>query len=159
MSCNEIRGRLAEYAVDGLGRWRRARVHRHLHTCAACRAELAALERTGALLSQVGLESAPESVWQGIRYRLESPARPRLRAARPVGRLVEAAALVVVLFFVGLVTEWPAWREPTPIIQRVVTMDKETRSAEEGHLSAAWSAPLTDEAAMGLRLESVEDNS
>ncbi len=156
MKCDETRVRLAEYAGGGLSYGRRFLVARHLTACASCRAELAALERTGALLARLPLASAPEGTWEAIRRSLEQAERVRpLRAAR---RLAMAAALAVLVLFAGVLSRIPTSRESATTV-RVVKMDRDIQSAEEGHLSATWEAPLSDAAAMGLRLEATEDDS
>lgn len=158
MGCKQTRQLLADYAVGGLRRGPRARVERHLDECPGCRAELTAYQRTGELLGQVGLESAPEWTWEAVRLRIASPVKSPLRprGLHPMRRLVAAAALAVMVISAGVFSLWPGRHELAPQVKQVV-VDQDLRRAEESHLSAAWSAPLADPAAAGLRLE--EDDS
>jgi anti-sigma factor RsiW len=154
-SCDRIRKQLAEYSVGGLGARAEARVERHLDLCSACRAEVAALNRTADLVSQVGLESAPERVWQGVRAQLTPrPARrPRSAARRWV---LVAAAAVFVLFGLLLL---PGRRAPRPVVVPMAQADEELQQTMHRHLTASESAPLADSAAIGLALGSWEDDS
>jgi len=121
----------------------------------ACRAELAALERTGLLLEKVGPEAAPDD-WEQVRRRLYAisrrPARPRLRLAWGLAMGGAALALAVL----GGVVVRPAGRVTPPVRVEAGQVDQEMWATMEDHLSAAWAAPLADEAAMGLRLAEVE---
>ncbi len=153
--CDRHRTRLAEYAVGALKRRARARVQQHLSGCAECRAELAALERTGALLASLGLREAPERAREGLRRALGAPRHVTFRPQRrwawgaAVGAVALAAAVLAILFFGPLSTTAPhavVAAEP----------DEEIQATMQGHLSTVWSAPLADEAAVGLRLATLE---
>jgi len=153
--CERSRKRLAEYSVGGLGGWRRARVEAHLETCAACRAELAALERTASLVTQVGLDAAPDH-WAAVRPQLRPglrpvTARPRLRLAYA---LATATFAVLAIAFGWLLRPSPV--AAPPAVTPVVRADDEMKASMQGHLKAAWSAPLGDEAALGLRMAALE---
>lgn len=154
-TCEHIKRKLADYAVGGLRARAEARVERHLDACPACRAELAALGRTANLVSQVGLEPAPEAVWQGVRAAIEMRrrARPRLVARRWV---LVAAAAVFLLFGLLLL---PTRRAPEPVVVPMAQADEELQRTMQRHLTASESAPLADSAAIGLALGSWEEDS
>jgi len=157
--CDRLRRKLAEYAVGRLRGRARARVADHVRVCGKCRAELAALERTGALLAAVRLEEAPGRTWEAVRRRMLAGervgARPRLRW----GWGVAAGAVALVLVLLGVVVMGPRRAGPPPGPGAVmVEADEEMEATMQGHLSAVWAAPLADEAAVGLRLAAVEDD-
>jgi anti-sigma factor RsiW len=151
--CNNIKRRLADYSVGGLRRRARARVQAHLDTCVSCRAELSALERTAALVTRAGLEAAPDH-WAQVRLRL-----PSARAGTPVRlRLVWSLAAAT---FTALIVVLGVFLRPSRTIVRpravpAVRADDEMRASLEGHLAASWSAPLGDEAALGLGMAAAE---
>ncbi len=150
---NHVIGDLAEYAVGALRGRRMARVEAHLRECAECRKELAALERTGELLSAVPLERAPQRTWAAVRGRIASraPARPRLSWAFAVG----AVALVVIVIGLSFVLR-PVGHVASDVIV-ATEPDDAMLVTIEGYLPATWSAPLADEAAVGLRFAYLED--
>jgi len=156
MRCDEVRSQLADYAVGGLGRRRRAEISAHVETCQACRADLAALARTGELLSDLELQSAPAHAWDSIRYRIQEKLRPTQRRAWERGWSVAGLALAVLV--VAAVTFLPGLK-PEPETVVAVQVDAEMQASLEGHLAAVWSAPLADAAEVGLRLDSLEDDS
>jgi anti-sigma factor RsiW len=151
---NHVTDDLAEYAVGALRGGAKARVEGHLRDCADCRKELAALERTGELLSSVTLEGAPAGTWQAVRGRIASrapaPARPRLAWALAAG----AAALLVIV--IGLTFVLGPVGDVEPYV--IVEPDDEMLVTIEGRLPATWAAPLADEAAIGLRFAYLEED-
>ncbi len=153
--CDLIRDRLAEYAVGGLRGRRRKRVEAHVGACSDCRAELVALERTGALLDSVGTQDAPVGTWQPVRERTaERPrtgARGRPRSAWALG----VVAVVLVALGVALL-ELP--RAESPVVVMAAQADEEMRATMEGHVSALWAAPLSDVAAVGLHMAALEND-
>jgi len=157
MTCSELREYLSEVVVGGGSPWRRLRVNRHLRGCASCRAEKAALERAGRLVSRLELESAPVELWDSLRRHVE--ASVRRRAPRPVDRLVLVGALTVVLLVVGVMFRRPPTVVAPPIVVHTGVVDQDMRAAVDGHVSADYAAPLSDPAAAGLRLESEEEES
>lgn len=153
---NHVIDDLPKYSVGTLRGRRKARVEAHLRECADCRKELAALERTGELVSAAPLEGAPADTWEAVRRRIESrapaPARPRLGWAFAVGAvalLVIVVGLTFVLSPIGhMGSDVVVTTEPDD--QMLVTI--------EGRLPTAWAAPLADEVAVGLRFASLEDD-
>jgi len=151
--CDRIRRELAYYAIGALGGRSRRRVEAHLRACPSCRAELVALERTGALLEKVGPESAPDD-WHMVKGTIEAAQlhrrAPRLRWGWAMG----AAALLILV--VGALVWRPIVKTPAPTIVSITQADDEMRASLEGHLAAVWAAPLADEAAVGLRMADLE---
>lgn len=148
--------KLAEYAVGALRGRAKARIESHLRECEACRAELAALEHTGDLLESVPLQEAPPGTWEGIQARLAEPRRaPSVpRRHRPAwGLAMGAVALLMIV--VGLFLLYPTGTQPTLVV--VAEPDAEMQATIDAHVSTMWSAPLADEAAVGLRLASMEN--
>ena len=96
MKCSEVKRRLAEYQLGGGSLWARARLRRHWRDRAACRAQEAALARTGQLLSQLELDLPPDYGWATVRarivYLLPRP-RPPSGSALGGGRGVDAGAV------------------------------------------------------------------
>jgi anti-sigma factor RsiW len=157
-SCDRIRRQLSLYAVGGLSGRARVRIHRHLDSCGACRAELAALERTGELLSNARPDSAPAAGWESVKQ--EVLARPRLAVKSRLRRTWRLAlalvALVVLVVGVDFVRPYRPSAPPLVVTAEVREGDDDTPAAMETHLSAQWSTPLADEAAMGLRMAEFE---
>ena len=163
--CDFIRDRLAEYAVGGLRGRVRARVEAHTRTCSECRAELRALERTGELLDAMDPQEAPAGTWEGVRERVTAPlaaqrrretrGRPKL-GWRPRWAWVMATAAVVLVLIVAVLLGPLGLGEPRLVV--ALEADEEMQATMEGHLSAVWAAPLSDVAALGLQMASVEEN-
>jgi anti-sigma factor RsiW len=154
--CEEVRGQLADYAVGGLRDRTRGGIEAHLRECTACRAELGALERTGRLMSAMEKQDAPPGTWEQVRARIESrgPARGRMRLRWAYG--LAAGVLALGLVALGIFTVRPT--APSMPTTAVAEVDEEMRASMEGHLSVIWGAPLSDEAAIGLRLAALEGN-
>lgn len=153
--CDRLKDMLGDLAVGALRGRARTRAEAHVRTCADCRAELAALERTGALLDRVLPESAPDATWEAVRQRLAArpPARPRARLRWAWAAGVLALALVALALFLA---QPP--RVEQPVIVAAADADEEMQATMEGHLTAVWAAPLSDVAAAGLRMASVEND-
>ena len=149
--------RLSDYAVGALRGREKARVESHLVECAACRGELAALQRIGELLSSVSLAQAPPETWEAVRGRMgdlrraSAPARPRFAWGLAMGLV---AVLMVAL---GIFLQRPT-PVGEPLLVVAVEADDEMQATIEGHLSTMWAAPLADEAAVGLRLAEWEND-
>ena len=159
--CDRIGKQLAAYAVGGGRHRQRGRIDRHLEACPECRAELTALDRTAALVARLPVESAPAGTWEAVRARLitrESTARPiHTTLFKPRWRLA-LVAIALLAIAVGLLGPFPVNRA-RPVIIPMAQADTEMRANLERHLATARFAPLADEAAIGLELESVEENS
>jgi len=153
---DHIVDRLADYAVGALRGRAKARVESHLAECAACRNELAALQRTGELLNSVALADAPAETWEAVRERVgelrraAAPARPRFAWGLAMGLV---AVLIVAL---GIFLKRPT-PVGEPLLVVAVEADDEMQATIDGHLSTMWAAPLADEAAVGLRLAEWEN--
>ena len=118
---SEIHALSGAYAVDALDDLERQQFEQHLAACAECRAEVASLRETAALLTQAEAETPPASlrasVLTGIsQIRPLPPPRPG-RSGRSGPRRVRrralpqllAAAAAVVLLAVGAVL-WHPWQ-------------------------------------------------
>ncbi len=161
-TCDRIRTQLANYAVGGGNRWRRGRLQRHLDACAGCRRELAALTRTGELLSVLPLESAPPGTWEAIRAHLASQPVPERRVSRGLNRprwRLALAAAVLMAIGAGLLSLSPRHPVTPPRGMAVVQTDPDMQDSVDGHLLAARVSPMADEAAYGLALQDQEGNS
>ena len=164
--CERIRRELLLYAVDGLQGRARERVEEHIRHCSACRTELAALERTGALIGSAGPLSAPRETWPAISAAILARPRPHRRpAARTSWRaalgIVTVLALALAVVFVRpFQPSSPLPLPPAPVAVTVTAEmeadDDDTPVTMESHLSAQWSTPLVDEAAVGLRMADLE---
>ncbi len=75
MGCNESQLALSEFVDGALPRDARAELEAHLESCADCRALLADLKRVKAAARALPKMTAPESVWQNVRERLDAEAR------------------------------------------------------------------------------------
>jgi len=152
--CERFGDRLADYAVGAMKGWERSRVETHLRACAACHAELAALERTGGLLDASCLLEAPAGTWEAISRRIAQPAGTVARGLRWAwGAAASAVAilLIALAFFVARPTGGPTEVAMSP------PAHEELDAAIRGRVGAAWAAPLSDEAAVGLRFMSREN--
>jgi anti-sigma-K factor RskA len=130
------------YAVDALDDLERAAFERHLVDCAACRAEVASLRETAALIAETTATEPPA----GLRDRVladisgvrplppEVPATKRPRRWR-TGLLAAAAA--VVLLAAGTVVWQQPWAGETSTTEQVLTAaDAESTTLELGEASA-----------------------
>ena len=154
--CDRIRKRLPGYAVGGPGGRARAAIARHIETCPACHAELAALDRTGELIGAAGPLTPPSDIWASVSA--EVLARPR-QAARPRTRRswrVAAGLVALLLLALAVVLVRPFRPAPLPVTVEVEAEDADTPATIESHLSAQWSVPLADETAVGLRFSDLE---
>lgn len=101
------------YALDALDELERARFDQHLSTCEDCRAEVAEMRETAALLAETTAVAPPaslrESVLSGITH--IRPLPPEVRrpgvAERRWFPLLVAAALVIIAGFGAIV--WQPW--------------------------------------------------
>jgi anti-sigma factor RsiW len=152
--CDRISSQLAGYVVGALRGRARARVEVHLRACAACRRELAALQRTGAILDAVPAESAPAAIWLAVQQQVL--ARPRLprRWARSAWRLAMGGVALLLILVSAFV--FGPLRSQAPVPTMTAEVDAEMAATMEDHLSAVWASPLADEAAVGLRLAGLE---
>jgi len=64
---------------------------------------------------------------------------------------------VLSLIVVGVFLLLPTGTSAPPEIVVTAEADAEMQAVIDGHASAIWSAPLADEAAVGLRFVSLED--
>ncbi|MFB3882778.1 MAG: zf-HC2 domain-containing protein [Armatimonadota bacterium] len=152
--CEEFRGRLADYLVGGLKARQRPRIEAHLQVCAECRAEMAALERTAAVVEGTALAEAPAGAWGAIRERIERPGSVVARGLRWAWGAA-ASAVVIALIVIALFVTRPGGG-PTEVAMSPPA-EEEMQVAIEARVPAAWAEPLSDEAAVGLRFASAEN--
>jgi hypothetical protein len=157
VQCERDKKILADYTVGGLTGRQLTQVERHLANCADCRRELAALQHTGELLTPALLRPAPERVWEGISSRLTAKQLVTHRAHRPA--FAAALAFVVLLLALTITLLRPSSiTAPTPVPLAESQAEEELKAVFAGHDSASWDAPLTDDAALGLTMASLEHN-
>jgi len=101
MNCRSVMRMLTEYLDDELQASERAAVAAHLRTCAACRAEEAALRRAEAALTTLAVVEPAPDLTADLHHRLAVLSPPRARplrwawAAAPLAAGVIAAALLL----------------------------------------------------------------
>jgi len=153
--CDRLRPNLAHYLVGGLRSRARSRLEAHLRACPACRAEVAALQRTGALLDAAPLQRPPEKTWRAIRAQLTHRARAASRHLRYAWGIA-ASALAIALALISLFWLRPIAVGPTtPVLSPAA--EEEVDAALQQRLPTVWATPLSDEAAVGLRFASAEE--
>jgi anti-sigma factor RsiW len=142
--------KLAAYQVGALNPHERAEVERHLHGCAACRAEMAALERTAQLLRPMPTADAPPQVWAHVARQL-TPRHAGRRVAVPQRRnWMPAFAAAILVLIVALAVVLPLMHG------HFAGAPSEVAYADL-QLAAAWDTPLADKAALGLALLATEE--
>ena len=102
----EIHALSGAYAVDALDDIERAQFERHLAECAECRAEVAGLRSTAALLAETTATAPPESLRERVLADIATvrplpPAVPTGAAARRRFRLAPLAAAAALVAAVG----------------------------------------------------------
>ena len=119
----EIHALSGAYAVDALDDIERAQFERHLAECAECRAEVASLRSTAALLAETSATAPPEGLRERVladigTVRPLPPAVGKPTAPRRRFRLaaLAAAAAVIAVVGVGVAVTQP-WDDDTSQIQ------------------------------------------
>ena len=119
----EIHALSGAYAVDALDDIERAQFERHLAECAECRAEVASLRSTAALLAETSATAPPEGLRERVladigTVRPLPPAVGKPTAARRRFRLAALAAAAAVIAAVGVgVAVTQPWDDDTSQIQ------------------------------------------
>lgn len=125
---SDIHALSGAYAVDALDEQERTEFEQHLAACAECRAEVASLRETAALLAEAEAETPPASLRAGVLSGIsqirplppEAPSQPEhILSSRSTGvrrrgfpQLLVAAAAVVLLA-VGAFA-WHPWQQDNP---------------------------------------------
>jgi len=140
--CEQVRNSLSDFLIGHMSKHTKSAVQRHLDVCEACRNELAALQRTGELLSMISLPEAPD-LWPAISAKLETrvPSLPRRLSWWFVRHQVQSAVAVVLILIIStmfLMTGNQSLHEPRP--ETYLTT----------HASMSWRQPFADRAALGL---------
>jgi len=150
--CEWVQTALPDYVEGSLRGRAKARAEAHLRHCAACRAEMVALERAGELLKESGVIPAPSRVWGSIQAEItRKETAPAIRGLRALWRGAVAVAAVAAMLIVVWAVRPHQAPLPAPAVQQVA-IDEEFQSTLEGHLSSVWVTPLADEAALGLQM-------
>ena len=119
------------YALDALDDLERARFEQHLATCEDCRAEVAELRETAALLAETTATAPPASLRESVLAGISQvrPLPPETQREEPTGRrwfpLLVAAALVIIA---GLgAVAWQPWQSDEP---RLTAAEQELGAAD-----------------------------
>jgi anti-sigma factor RsiW len=122
MTCRQIQRRLAGYAGGDLRRGRAEAVRAHLASCAACRAEYAALDEALGALRRAARPADPaltaDRLWGALRGRLPVARASRRRTwyARPVPLPVGVVGALLIIVASGILANWIAMRAaPAPV--------------------------------------------
>lgn len=139
-TCNESELKLAEYLSDNLPLDERGEIEQHLHSCSACRDELARMEAVLALVAEVSsTEDAPPQVWQGIHEQLLQRRQRRSllpwRVPRVAGAAVAAGLAILAVMNLG----GPKQEQPPH-----VALNQSGSSYVQGHALTAAQGPLAD---------------
>lgn len=122
------------YALDALDDLERARFEQHLATCEDCRAEVAELRETAALLAETTATAPPatlrDSVLAGISQ--VRPLPPEIPSEKVTERrwfpLLVAAAMVIIAGFGAIVWQpWSADEQDLSATEQVLRADDATR--------------------------------
>lgn len=151
--CHRYNRQLADYVVGGLRGRRLARLEDHLTACSSCRQEVAALQRTGELLTSQLLHPAPARVWEGVSQQLRQRAAYVTRPLRWVWG-VAAVCLVLGIAMAFTLVRTPIAAPPVPVAMSEGDVEMEGLFAERA--ATTWDTPLADDAALGLQLAVVE---
>lgn len=140
--CKQVQNCLSDFSIGHVSRHTKSAIQRHLDVCEECRKELAALQRTGELLSAISLPEAPD-LWPAISAKLETraPSLPKRLSwwfARHAGQSAVAVVLIVLISAVFLITGNQTVNEPRA--EMFLTT----------HASMSWRQPFADRAALGL---------
>lgn len=163
MTAHEIHALSGAYAVDALDDVERARFEKHLDVCAECRAEVAELRETGALLSELSATAPPPALRDRLLAEIRTTrplppvapevapvAAPQGKAPRRIrwSRLAAAAAIFTV---VGVGT--------TVVVDEMRDSPSQTLPAVDRVLSAADAEGVNVLLSNGARLRVVRSAS
>lgn len=150
--CDDILKRLPDYQAGALEQAEWDSVEAHLAACAACRAELTALERTAAVLDDTKARAPSRDLWPAIAAQL-SPRRTssvwwRIPVPRqPAWRLALVAAIVLFVAFSILV---PPLSGPPDSARLVAGVDEEAPIFARWHAEASLSTGMADPYALAV---------
>jgi hypothetical protein len=100
--CMKLRERLPELAEGVLGGRQRARLERHVASCARCASELAALRVVVSSLRSLSPEPMPARILDSVRQEVARAAPPRVQPVRDWVRLAVASAAGGVVLAIAL---------------------------------------------------------
>ena len=123
MECERIRADLSAMRDGAVERAQREEIEEHLAGCAACRAELAAIEDTASMLGQLAPEPLGEREVQGILAGVHADAGTVVRGGRAATPLRRAASLAVA-FAAGVAATTVLW----------LTVERPGRGPADGEL-------------------------
>lgn len=161
----EIHALSGAYAVDALDDLERARFERHLAECADCRAEVAGLQETAALLADAAPATPPAQVRDSVLARITEvrplpPVTDRHDRTRGAGvrrvRSLLVAAAVILVAGVGIAT-WHPWsgNEQQPVASRVLHAGDAVRKQVD--LPGGGSVTLVNSRALGRAVLLTDD--
>jgi len=141
--CAEVREKLTEYQLGLLDEAEAETLRLHLDDCAACREELAVLERMDALIAPAERVAAPEGMWLAVHARIKPRHSPWWRSWMEAPRPALAMAAALLLAVGGIWLGLRGMRDDAAY--EVLASDY-----QEQQIVAQWSQPLADDAALGV---------
>lgn len=147
MKCRMCR-KLADYQAGALNGPQRDDLARHLAACPTCQAELAALNRTAALLQPMPQADAPREVWARVACQLTPRRTASGAGTRRVWIPAMAAAMLIVIVAFAFVM---------PMLHGHVGAPASGDGYGDLQVAAAWDNPLSDKAALGLAMLATDD--
>ncbi len=99
MNCSDVRELINAYIDGELGQFEAHQVERHIDKCESCREETEQFRKTSALIAEYGRETAPASLINDIRMKMEKEKSGmiNLRSFRKTGWWALAASFILIV--------------------------------------------------------------
>jgi len=155
MKCERVQDLLPDFSVELLDARTHGAVAAHLESCAACQAEMKALDAAVALVEEFGVRQPPPGLFNAVRNRIESGDVVRDRApwwawlnTRPARGLAMGMAMATVALGVLMPVGQKSAYTPLPIHPEAGQVARgELASAIRLHAMSAEGSPLPDRVA------------